>query len=102
MEAARPIDSNIGRSSTQLAGSSKGRSGIHTAEIEHVGEDRAILDAVKVVNQMLHVVLVTRSDPGSIVPCEKYYEPQTLMKGENIPRKEVDVVFVMVTKQFGP
>ena len=98
MEATRPVYSDIGCSSTQLAGGGKGRSGIHTAEIEHVGKDRAILDTVEVVNQMPHVVLVTRSDPGSIVPCEKHREPQILMKGENVPRKKVDVVFVMVTK----
>ena len=101
MESTRPIDGNIRCSTTQLAGSSEGRPGIHTTEIKHVGKDRAILDTIEVVNQMLHVVLVARSNPGSIVPCEKHWEPQILMKGENVPRKKVDVVFVMVTKQFG-
>jgi hypothetical protein len=71
MEAAGPIDGDIGRASTQLAGCSEGRSGIHTTEIEHISKDRAILDTVEVVNQMPHVVLVTRSDPGSMGPCEE-------------------------------
>jgi hypothetical protein len=70
MEATGPVDGNIGRSSTQLASSSEGRSGIHATEIEHVSKDRTILDTIEVVDQMLHVVLITRSDPGSIVPCE--------------------------------
>lgn len=75
MEAAGPIDGNIGRPSTQLASGGEGRSGIHTAEIEHISKDRAILNAVEVVNQMPHVVLVTRSDPGSMGPCEEGYGP---------------------------
>lgn len=74
MEAPRPIDGNICCASTQLASSSKGRSGIHTAKVEHVGEDWAVLNAVEVINQMPHVVLVTGSDPGSTVPCEEYLE----------------------------
>jgi hypothetical protein len=85
MEATRPIDGNIRRASAQLASSSKGRSGIHTTKIEHVSENGAILDTVDVVDQMSHVVLVTRSDPGSTVPCEGYRELRIALKGQDIP-----------------
>jgi hypothetical protein len=75
MEATGPIDGDVGCPSTQLAGGREGRSGIHTTEIKHVGEDWTVLNTVEVVNQMLHIILVARSDPGSIVPCEEHREP---------------------------
>jgi len=71
MEATRPIGGDIGRPSTQLAGGSERRSGIHTAKIEHISKGRAILDTIEVVDQVSHVVLVARSDPGSMGPCEE-------------------------------
>jgi len=74
MEAAGPIDGDIGGSSTQLASGSKGRSGVHTTEIKHVSKDRAILNTIEVVDQMLHVVLVTGSDPGSMGGCDEHCE----------------------------
>ena len=44
---------------------------LHTTKIKHISEDRAILDAIDVVDQVSHVVLVARSDPGSMGPCEE-------------------------------
>lgn len=85
MEAAGPIDGDVGCPSAQLAGSGEGRSGIHTTEIEHVSKDRTVLDTVEVVDQMLHVVLVTRTDPGSMGPCEEHLEFRISVKGHNIP-----------------
>lgn len=70
MEATRPIDGNICRASAQLSSGSKGRSGVQTAKIEHVCENGAIFDTIEVVDQMLHVVLVTGSDPRSGIPRE--------------------------------
>jgi len=64
MKTARPIDGDIGRPGTQLASGGEGRSGIHTTEIEHISKDGAIFDTIEVVNQVLHVVLVTGSDSG--------------------------------------
>lgn len=72
MEATRPVDGNVCGASTQLAGSCDGRSGIHTAEIEHVSKDGAVFDTIEVVDQMLHVVLVTGSYSRSKVPCKEY------------------------------
>jgi len=82
MEATGPIDCDIGRPSTQLASGSEGRSGVHATEVEDICEDRAILDTIEVIDQMSHVVLVTRSDPRSIIPCEECWEPKILMEGE--------------------
>jgi hypothetical protein len=65
MKATRPVDGDVCSASAQLASGGKGRSGIQTAKIEHVCEDGAILDAIEVVDQMSHVVLVTGSDPRS-------------------------------------
>ena len=70
MEATRPIDSDIGRPSAQLAGGREGRPGIHITKIEHISEDRAVLDTIEVVNQVSHFILVASSDPGSTGPCE--------------------------------
>ena len=85
METAGPVDGNIGRPSTQLSSGSEGRSGIHTTKIEHVGKDGAILNTIEVIDQMLHIVLIARSDPRSMGPCEEHFEPRFSVKGQNIP-----------------
>jgi len=85
MKAARPIDGDVCRPGTQLASGGEGRSGIHTTEIEHISKDRAVFDAIEVVNQVLHVVLVTGSDSGSLGPGEECRGPQIPVKRQNIP-----------------
>ena len=85
MEATRPVDGNVRSASTQLACCGEGRSGIHTAKIEHISEYGAVLNAIEIVNQMLHVVLVTGSDPRSKIPDGERTQLYTSWNEHDIP-----------------
>jgi hypothetical protein len=66
VEATRPIDRGVASASAKLSCTSERRTGIHTTEIVHVRKYRTIFDAVERIDQMSHVVLISRSHPGWI------------------------------------